>query len=323
MDLNDDLMETRLLGRTGLTVSSVGLGAWQLGTGIVENPAWAGGPGADMSYAMVQAALDRGVTFFDTAPGYASGRSEELLGAALEGRRAEVVLCSKFGHTAEGRTDWKASSIEAAVEQSLTRLQTDYLDVVLLHSPPPELLDGSSPHYAELARLQASGMIHWYGASIDFGASVDQLVSTTDSQVLEIWFNALHQEPLPALERAAAKGLGVIVKVPLDSGWLAGRYRADSVFSDVRSRWTPEQIARRADLARRFGELLPDGLSMTHGALAFILSQPFVSTVIPGAKSVDQLRDNVAAADVQLSPETVDAIRRLWEDEIRDAQLPW
>ena len=323
MDLKDNLLPTRSLGRTGLSVSSVGLGAWQLGTGAVANPAWADGPDADVSYAIVQTALERGVNFFDTAPGYASGRSEELLGAALEGRRGEVVLCSKFGHTAEGGTDWKASSIEASIEQSLTRFQTDYLDVVLLHSPPPELLDGSSPHYAELARLQASGMIHWYGASVDFGASVDQLVSTTDSQVLEIWFNALHQEPLPALERAAAKGLGVIVKVPLDSGWLAGRYTADSVFSDVRTRWTPEQIARRADLALRFGELLPDGLSMTHGALAFILSEQFVSTVIPGAKSVDQLRDNVAAADVQLPQETVNAMRRLWENEIRDAPLPW
>ena len=316
-------MEARSLGMTGLTVSSIGLGAWQLGTGAVDNPAWADGPDADMSHAIVQAALELGVNFFDTAPGYASGRSEELLGDALEGRRAEVVLCTKFGHTAEGGTDWKASSIEASIEVSLVRLKTDYLDIVLLHSPPPDLLDGSSPHYGELARLQASGMIRSYGASVDFGASVDQLIDTTDSQVLEIWFNAIHQEPLPALERADAKGIGVIVKVPLDSGWLAGRYTADSVFSDVRRRWTPEQIARRADLVQRFGELLPDGLAMTHGALAFVLSQRFVSTVIPGAKSVTQLRENVAAADVKLSQETVDAIRRLWEDEIRDAQLPW
>jgi aryl-alcohol dehydrogenase-like predicted oxidoreductase len=267
--------------------------------------------------------LELGVNVFDTAPGYASGRSEALLGDALAGRRAEVVLCTKFGHTAEGGTDWKASSIEAGIEQSLERLKTDYLDIVLLHSPPPELLDGSSPHYGELARLQASGMIRWYGASVDFGASVDQLIDTTDSQVLEIWFNSIQQEPLPALERAAAKGVGVIVKVPLDSGWLAGRYTADSVFSDVRRRWTPEQIARRADLVQRFGELLPDGLAMSRGALAFVLSQRFVSTVIPGAKSVTQLRENVAAADVKLSPGTIDAIRRLWQDEIRDAQLSW
>ncbi|MGZ4371454.1 MAG: aldo/keto reductase, partial [Gaiellaceae bacterium] len=152
---------------------------------------------------------------------------------------------------------------------------------------------------------------------------VDRLVNTTDSQVLEIWFNVLHQEPLPALERAAAKGFGVIVKVPLDSGWLAGRYTADSVFTDVRRRWTPEQIARRADLVQRFRGLLPGGLPMAQGALAFVLAQPCVSTVIPGAKSVSQLSDNVAAAGVQLSHEAVNAIRGLWEDEIRDAQLPW
>jgi aryl-alcohol dehydrogenase-like predicted oxidoreductase len=323
MNQDENVLETRPLGRTGLKVSSVGLGAWQLGTGAVDNPAWAGGPDAEMSHAIVQAALELGVNFFDTAPGYASGRSEELLGEALAGRRADVVLCTKFGHTAEGGTDWKASSIEASIERSLERLKTEYLDIVLLHSPPPELLDGSSPHYGELARLQASGMIRRYGASVDFGESVDRLIDTTDSQVLEIWFNAIHQEPLTALERAGAKGIGVIVKVPLDSGWLAGRYTADSTFSDVRRRWTPEQIARRAELVQRFGDLLPDGLTMTHGALAFVLAQPFVSTVIPGAKSVAQLRENVAAADVKLSSETVDAIRRLWQDEIRDAQLPW
>jgi aryl-alcohol dehydrogenase-like predicted oxidoreductase len=312
-----------LLGRSGLSVTSVGLGAWQLGNGVVARPAWGGGPDEATSHAIVEAALELGVKFFDTAPGYASGRSEELLGAALEGRRADVVLCSKFGHTAEGGTDWNVSSIEASVEQTLKRLRTDYLDVVLLHSPPPELLDGGSPHWAELARLRAAGLIRSYGASVDFGPDVDRLVDTTDSQVLEIWFNVLHQEPLPALQRAAAKGVGVIVKVPLDSGWLAGRYTAESVFSDVRSRWTPEQIARRAELVRRFAELLPAGLPMAQGALAFVLSQQFVSTVIPGAKSVAQLRDNIAAADVVLPRETVDAIRALWEDEIRSAQLPW
>ncbi len=312
-----------MLGRSGLSVSSVGLGAWQLGNGVVARPAWGAGPDEAASHAIVDAALELGVNFFDTAPGYASGRSEGLLGEALEGRRADVVVCSKFGHTAEGGTDWHASSIEASVEQTLKRLRTDYLDVLLLHSPPPELLDGASPHWAELARLHAAGVIRSYGASVDFGPDVDRLVETTDSQVLEIWFNVLHQEPLPALERAAAKGVGVIVKVPLDSGWLAGRYTAESVFSDVRRRWTPEQIARRAELVRRFGELLPAGLPMARGALAFVLSQPFVSTVIPGAKSVDQLRDNVAAADVVLPPETVDAIRALWGDEIRSAQLPW
>jgi aryl-alcohol dehydrogenase-like predicted oxidoreductase len=316
-------METRPLGTTGLTVSAIGLGAWQLGTGTVDNPAWAGGPDEAESHAIVQTALELGVTFFDTAPGYASGRSETLLGAALEGRRSEVVLCTKFGHTADGGTEWKASSIEPALERSLERLRTDYLDVVLLHSPPPELLDGSAPQYAELARLQASGMIRSYGASVDFGESVDRLVDTTDSQVLEIWLNALHQEPMPAVERAGAKGLGVIVKVPLDSGWLAGRYSAESVFTDLRRRWAPELIARRAALVERFGEILPDGVPMAHGALAFLLAQQAVSTVIPGAKSTRQLRDNVAAAGVQLSSETIDAIRRLREDEVRDAELPW
>jgi aryl-alcohol dehydrogenase-like predicted oxidoreductase len=111
--------------------------------------------------------------------------------------------------------------------------------------------------------------------------------------------------------------------VPLDSGWLSGRYRGHHKFDDVRSRWTPAVLARRSDLVEKFAALVPQGTSMAHAALQFVLAQPEVSTVIPGAKTVQQALDNFAAADRQLSPEVVQAMRDLWTREIESDPLPW
>jgi aryl-alcohol dehydrogenase-like predicted oxidoreductase len=117
--------------------------------------------------------------------------------------------------------------------------------------------------------------------------------------------------------------VGIIVKVPLDSGWLSGRYRKGQRFEDVRKRWPPEVIARRSELVEQFAQLLPEGTSMAHAALQFILAQPQVSTIIPGAKSAEQALDNFAAADGRLSPEVVQSMVELWEREIMSDPLPW
>ena len=312
-------MNRRILGSTGIEVSEIGLGAWQLG----NTDQWSG-PDHDSSLRIVGEALTLGVNLFDTAPGYANGRSEKILGEALQPHRDRVVLVSKFGHKADGTSDWNAARVEAAVEQSLRALRTDYIDVVLMHSPPAELLDGRvSQHYKEFERLKEAGVIKAYGASVDWAADIDTVVETTGSQVLEVLLHAFHQEPLPALKNAAANGVGAIVKVPLDSGWLAGRYGKDARFSDVRSRWSKADIERRADLVEKFKTLVPDAESMAHTALRWLLAQGSVSAVIPGAKSVEQLRDNVAAADQALAPATVEAIESLWANEIQAAPLPW
>ncbi|MGH8889294.1 MAG: aldo/keto reductase [Acidothermaceae bacterium] len=312
-------MNRRALGSTAIEVSEIGLGAWQLG----NTDQWSG-PDRETSLRIVDEALAIGVNLFDTAPGYANGRSEQILGEALEGRRDRVVLVSKFGHRADGTSDWSATRIEAAVEQSLRALRTDYLDVVLMHSPSPELLDGRiSEHYKAFERLKQAGTIKAYGVSVDWAADIDTVIETTESQVLEVLLHAFHQEPLAALQKAAAQGVGAIVKVPLDSGWLAGRYGKDARFSDVRSRWSQADIERRADLVEKFKTLVPDGESTAHTALRWLLAQGCVSSVIPGAKSVEQLRDNVAAADNELAPATVAAIESLWANEIQGSPLPW
>jgi aryl-alcohol dehydrogenase-like predicted oxidoreductase len=311
-------MKLRPFGNTGMMVSEIGLGAWQL-----ANPDW-GLDDRREALRIIQKSLEAGCTFFDTAPGYGGGRSEELLGEGLTSVRKDVVICTKFGHTAEGSTDFSTNAIRPSIEASMRRLQTDYLDIVLMHNPPRELMDGRiSSQYEEFEKLKAEGKIRAYGVSLDWREEVEMVVDTTKSKALEVFFNALYQEPLPAFQKAHEQGVGIIVKVPLDSGWLAGRYRKGHRFEDIRNRWPEEVVARRSELVEQFAKLVPDGTSMAHAALQFVLAHPQVSTVIPGAKTVEQALDNFAAAEKQLSSEVVQSMYDLWEREIMRDPLPW
>jgi aryl-alcohol dehydrogenase-like predicted oxidoreductase len=311
-------MKLRPFGKTGMNVSEIGLGAWQL-----ANPDW-GVNDRNEALRIIQKSLEAGCNFFDTAPAYGRGVSEELLGQTLKSVRKDVVICTKFGHTAEYVTDFGAEAIRPSIEASLRRLQTDYLDIVLMHNPPREMMDGRiSSQYEEFEKLKGEGKIREYGVSLDWREEVDMVVDTTQSKALEVFFNALYQEPLPAFQHAYEQGVGIIVKVPLDSGWLSGRYRKGHSFDDVRKRWPPEVIARRSELVEQFAKLVPQGTSMAHAALQFILAQPQVSTIIPGAKTVDQALDNFAAAEKQLSPDVVQSMVDLWEREIMSDPLPW
>ena len=315
------MVGARELGRTGIAVSELGLGTWRLG----RSSQWPDGPDEREAVRIVHAAVDAGVTFMDTAPGYADGRSELNLGAALRGgRRSRVVLCTKFGHTPDGGTDWRAGSIEASVRRSAERLGTDHVDVVVLHNPPPEILDGTrSEHYSVLDRLRQEGVVGAFGASVDTGADVETVLRTSGSTALEVRLSALYQEPWDAVRAAHDAGVGTIVKIPLESGWLAGRYTAESVFTDVRERWSREDVARRADLVDELRGLLPAGVTLLHGALRYLLANDAVSTVIPGVRSVRQLEDVVAAAAEPLPPETVTAVREWYLRRLEGQPLDW
>lgn len=313
-------MKLRPFGNTAMNVSEIGLGAWQL-----ANPDW-GINDKDEALRIIQKSLEAGCNFFDTAPGYGQGRSEELLGEGLKSARKDVFICTKFSHyTAEGERDFDAANIRPVLEGSFRRLQTDYVDVLLLHNPPRELMDGkaASDIYEELETVKSEGKIREYGVSLDWREEVEMVVETTQSRALEVFFNALYQEPLPAFPKAHESGVGIIVKVPLDSGWLSGRYRGGHRFDDVRNRWPPEVIARRSELVEQFAKLVPSGTSLTHAALQFVLAQPQVSTVIPGAKTVEQALENFAAAEKQLSAEVVQSMYDLWKNEIESGPLPW
>ena len=313
------LMEFRLLGDTGLRVSAIGFGAWQL-----NNPLW-GGPDETQSIRLVHAALAAGCNFFDTAPGYGDGASEALLGQALRDRREQALICTKFGHADPEGEDFSVPALRLSLEASLQRLRTSYVDVLLLHNPPHKLLDGTKAAdlYAALEALQREGKLRAYGASIDTGDELRQLAVTTRSRAAEVLFNAFHQDVRRVFRAASAKGMGLIAKVPLDSGWLSGKYNAQSRFEGIRDRWTPGVVVRRAALLDKLRAVLPVGLPLVHAALSFILAHREITTVIPGVKSRHQLEVNLAAAAQPLPPQVVAAIQALWETEVADNPLPW
>jgi aryl-alcohol dehydrogenase-like predicted oxidoreductase len=313
-------MKVRLLGNTKLQVSEIGLGAWQLG----EDRAWRG-PDEDESLRIVDEALRLGCTFIDTAPGYAHGRSEALIGRALEGRRDAALLCTKFGHSADGRTDFAADSIRGSLEESLVRLRTDHVDVLLMHSPSDHALrDPAAPQFRALEELKSEGLVRAYGISLDQDTNEElDEAAASGADVIEVRFNVLHQEPLPAIERAADRGLGIVVKVPLESGWLSGRYTRESTFGDVRRRWSVDGIQARATLVDEIATLVPPGTPLAQAALRFLLAHETVSTVIPGACTLDQLRENVAAADDTLPPDVTVALHQLWQERLASHPFTW
>lgn len=311
-------MNYRQFGATDMKVSEIGLGAWQL-----ANPDWKINDKAE-AFQIVKQSLDAGCNFFDTAPGYGGGVSETILGEALRGVRQEVVICTKAGYSVEHGEDFSTKALRPTLETSLRRLQTDYVDILLLHNPPRELMDGRvATQYEEMEQLKREGKIREYGVSLDWCEEMELVLETTNSRALEVYFNAFYQEMLPAFARAQQQGVGLIVKVPLDSGWLSGRYRGNSRFDDVRDRWSSAVIARRGELVEKFAQLAPADRSLVHSALQFCLAQPAVSTVIPGAKSVAQALDNIAAASQELPADVVEAIYALWEQEIKHDPLPW
>jgi len=273
----------------------------------------------------VHAALAAGCNFYDTAPGYGDGSSEELLGKSLRGRRQDAVISTKYGHADPESMDFSSGGLRASLEASLRRLQTDYVDVLLLHNPPGDLLDenNAADLYGELETLQREGKLRFYGASIDSSNELRTLSLSTNSRAAEVLFNAFYQDASEAFGVAAGRGVGLIAKVPLDSGWLGGKYDGHSRFHGIRERWTPDVIIRRGMLVEKMRALLPPGMPLDQAALGFILAHTEIATVIPGVKTLAQLDSNLAAAADPLPSALVKAIRALWEKEIADNPLPW
>lgn len=313
-------MRYRRLGKTELSVSEIGFGAWQLG----NSDQW-GGMDDDTAHQLVSAALDKGCNLFDTAPNYAKTHSERLLGECLQGKRRDIVLISKFGHRPEGGTDYSAAWFWESLHGSLERLQTDFLDVILVHSPPLEVLNGNHEIWAAMKQAQQQGKVRFYGASTDYAFEVREVLDSTDAHVLELLFNVLHQDVRLALDRVRECDVGVVTKVPLDSGWLSGKYHAASVFDGVRGRWSPADVKRRADLVERLGWLTDTGYSLAEQSLAYLLSYDEVGSVIPGMRSRQQLDTNFAAAGRRLTLDERSELEAFW-DGFTDRGthlLPW
>jgi aryl-alcohol dehydrogenase-like predicted oxidoreductase len=294
----------RRLGRTGLMVSEIGFGGLAIG-GV----RW-GDVRDEESLAALQRAFDLGVNFFDTADIYGRGHSEELIAQALGEVRSEVLIATKGGLTAHSsalfsRPDYSSGYLRSAIDRSLERLRTDYIDLYQLHNPPQKLAKEDEP-WDELAALQREGKIRYFGVSVrtpnDALAYLraDAEAPGRCGDTLQVAYNLLDQEAAHkgVFVQAHRQDMGVIARVPLASGLLTGKYSADHYFppEDFRADWPRERLAETVQRVDDLRFLVREDRSMAQTAIAFVLSQEAVSTVITGAKTAAQVEENAAAS---------------------------
>jgi aryl-alcohol dehydrogenase-like predicted oxidoreductase len=312
-------MQYRSLGNTGIRISEIGFGAWAIG-GAAEasgTPLGWGRTNDDESLAAIRRARDLGVNFFDTADSYGFGRSESLLGIVLSRQRQSVVIATKVGvmRMADGslRKDFSREHIFHAVDGSLKRLRTDYLDLYQAHNPTLEQLRSEEIQEA-MARLQEIGKVRYWGVSISTVNEGIEIINRGWGNALQVLYNALNQEAAFSLfPLAKQKGYGIVARVPLASGLLTGKFRADSTFAgnDVRQNFLTakrlEEVTPRVDEIRSV--VGGAAKTLTDAALQFVLSDDAVSATIPGARNVRQVEMNVAAAESRLPADVVERLR--------------
>jgi aryl-alcohol dehydrogenase-like predicted oxidoreductase len=329
-------MKHRILGKTGLSVSEIGFGAWAIG-GISEaggvHWGWGEVPEPDAINA-VRKAQSLGVNFFDTADVYGNGRSEEILGKALAKHWGEVYVASKVGNALRDGVsvkDWSREHITRSCEQSLKRLRKDVIDIYQLHNPIKEdILRGD--WVETMDNLRQQGKIRFYGVSVFVPEEGLAVLRRGAGHVLQVAYNPLRQEmESEVLPMAQKKGFGIIARVPLYYGILAGKYTAQTTFSrtDHRSHsLAPEvmrELAPRADrlkpLAQAWSQLpgAPEGagaVPLAEWSLKFVLAHPAVSTVIPGARNARQAGQNCAISDLPDIPaDQISDVRRMWQQD--------
>src|SRR5438067_10314427 len=304
-------MQYRELGRTGIRVSVIGFGAWAIG-GASEasgTPFGWGRTSDDESLAAIRRARDLGVNLFDTADSYGFGRSESLLGIVLSRTRQEVVLATKVGVVrgagGELRKDFSRQHIFHAVDGSLKRLRTDYIDLYQVHNPTIEDLRHEAIQDA-MERLQDAGKIRFWGISISTPEEGVEIMQRGWAHALQVLYDALNQVPANVLlPLAKEKGYGVIARVPLASGLLTGKFRIDSVFpsDDLRQNFlTPRRLQEAIERVDEAKSIIGRGSrSLAEGALRFVLASDAVSTTIPGARNPRQVETNAAAIEGTLS----------------------
>jgi aryl-alcohol dehydrogenase-like predicted oxidoreductase len=328
-------MRMRTLGGTGIKVSPYCLGAMMFG-------AW-GNPDHDDSVRIIHAALDAGINFVDTADVYSGGESEEIVGQALRGRRDQVVLATKANGSMGDDPNMSGNSrrwIVREVDNSLRRLQTDYIDLYQMHRPDPSTdIDETLSALSDLIR---AGKIRAAGSST-FPA--EQIVEAqwvaerrgherfrSEQPPYSIFARGVEAAVLPTCARY---GMGVITWSPLAGGWLSGRFRKDSDIdmSTGRAQRIPRRFdpslpgnARKLEAVEELVKVAADaGTSLVHLALGFVVAHPAVTSAIIGPRTMDQLQDLLAAADVTLDDEVLDRIDAIVPPGVtlNDADAGW
>jgi len=317
-------MEYRVLGKTGLRVSAVGLGAWEIGGAVnltfegLGTIAHGYGSADDrQAVALVHRCEELGINFVDTAPIYGNGHSEELVGRALAGRRERWVLCTKGGHGATGGqawTDFSEPRILSQMEESLWRLRTDHVDLYLLHGPRPvDVAHGDC--LAALQKIKEQGKARFVGASLggnQLGVELchRRLVDALQQSISLTGPSAI-SELLPAAREA---NVGVIARGVFAAGFLTGAVRADTEFAqdDRRSWMNPNYKQELSGQAQRLAPLVTTSRSLAQLCIRFVLDQVGVGTVICGSKTLAHMEENARAADLPaLSPAEQEQLRQL------------
>ena len=327
-------MEQRTLGHTGKDVSIVGLGTWQLGAD------WGEVSEAD-ARAVLEASVEAGVTFFDTADVYGDGRSEQIIGNYLRDSGAPVTVATKMGRRVDQVPEnYTLDNFRAWTDRSRRNLGVDTLDLVQLHCPPSATIDDEAT-YDALRTLVDDGAIAAYGVSVE---TCDQALSAIrhGAASVQIILNAFRLKPLDEVLPAAVEaGTGIIVRVPLASGLLSGRYTRETSFAENDHRnynrhgeafdvgetfsGVDYEVGLQAatEFAALVGEHGPAGATPAQVAIAWAAQQPGVTTVIPGARNLDQARANAAAGELPaLSPALLDGVQAIYDNHLRASIHP-
>ena len=319
-------MQQRGIERLGRAVGVVGLGTWQLGAD------W-GDVADEAARSVLEAAVEHGVTFFDTADVYGDGRSERFCGG-LQRAHPDVFVATKMGRRVEQVPEnYNRESFLAWNDRSRQNLGVDTLDLVQLHSPPDGVYHDDSVFEA-LDEMVDAGRIRAYGVSVETSQQALWAIARPGVATVQIILNCFRRKPLEQVLPAAREaGVGIIARVPLASGLLSGRYDEHTVFGpddhrtynrhgeafDVGETFAgvPFEVGVRA--ARELRRLLDPGVTLAQFALRWVIDQPGVSTVIPGARNTEQVTQNVSAAALEpLRPEQLEGVRQVYDQLIRE-----
>jgi aryl-alcohol dehydrogenase-like predicted oxidoreductase len=331
-------MHTRTLGRTGRNVSVIGLGTWQLGSD------W-GDVSPDDARAVLDAAVESGVTFFDTADVYGDGRSETIIGHFLADHPdADVTVATKMGRRVDQVPEnYVLANFRAWTERSRRNLGVDRLDLVQLHCPPTPVYSDDAL-YDALDTLVEEGAVAAYGVSVEKVEEALAAIAHPHVATVQIIANAFRLKPFDEVLPAAAEaGVGIIVRVPLASGLLSGKYDAGTTFADddhrsfnrdgsafdVGETFSGVDYETGLVAARKFAALVeaeaPPGTTSAQAAIAWLWQHDAVSSVIPGARTVEQARSNAAAGRIApLGQAFDDGVHRIYDEHLRaDVHPRW
>jgi aryl-alcohol dehydrogenase-like predicted oxidoreductase len=319
-------MEQRRIERLGREVSVIGLGTWQLGAD------WGSVSPAE-ARATLDAAVQEGITFFDTADVYGDGRSEQFCGELRAGR-PDVFVATKMGRRVEQvASNYNASSFLAWNDRSLSNLGVSRVDLVQLHCPPDEVYTDDAV-FTALDEMIDDRRISAYGVSVETCAQALSAIARPHLASVQIILNCFRLKPLDEVLPAALEaGVGIVARVPLASGLLSGRYDESTTFPaddhrtfnrsgeafDVGETFAGVPFEVGVQAARALGELIEPGIPLAQFALRWVIDQPGVSTVIPGARNPDQVRGNAAAASLPpLNEAQLRGVREVYDRLIRE-----